>query len=237
MQRFLDQHVDAVIFCAALNPENVRLIAEAGVPTVQIEHESAKVGSFSLVDPRPGLQEAVEHLRALGHRRNGFIGGRASHRRMESHQGKLPEAQRVDGFRLAMKSAGLEAPAEYVRLGPYYILHAERQPGRTMARELLGLPAPPTALIVGSDLLAAGVLQAIDDAGQSVPKDLSVIGYDDTMAEILTPPLTSIAQPIPEHGRNAVTLALEAIADPGAAPRNITVPTKLVTRKSTAPPQ
>src|SRR5208282_1075214 len=109
-------------------------------------------------------------------------------------------------------------------------------PGCMMARELLSLSARPTALIVGSDLLAAGALQAIYDAGLSVPKDLSIIGYDDTMAEILTPPLTSIAQPIPELGRNAVTLALEAIADPGAAARNIIVPTKLVTRKSTAAP-
>ena len=236
VQRFLDQHVDAVIFCAALNPRNVRLIAEAGVATVQIEHESAKVGSFSLVDPMSGLREAVEHLQGLDHSRIGYIGGLPGLRQMESRQDKSPEAERVNGFRRAMRSVGLGVPDEYIRLGPYYIERADRQPGRSLAQELLCLPVAPTALIVGSDLLAAGALQAVHDMGLGVPKDMSIIGYDDTMAEILTPPLTSIAQPIPELGRNAVTLALEAISDPGAGPRKIVVPTKLVIRRSTAAP-
>jgi LacI family transcriptional regulator len=236
VQRLLDQRVDAVIFCAALNPENVRLIAEAGVPTVQIEHEGAKVGWFSLVDAMPGLREAVDHLCALGHSRIGYVGGQRCARRTESRQIESPETQRVDGFRRAMKMAGLDAPEHYIRLGPYYMERADRQPGWTMAEELLSLPEPPTALLVGSDLLAAGALQAIHHVGLSAPQDVSIIGYDDTMAEILTPPLTSIAQPIPELGRNAVTMALEAIADPDAAPRRITVPTKLVIRSSTAAP-
>jgi DNA-binding LacI/PurR family transcriptional regulator len=133
--------------------------------------------------------------------------------------------------------AGLDSPDEYVRLGPYYLEHAERQPGRTMAEELLRLRVAPTAHMVGSDLLAAGALQAIHDAGLIAPRDISVIGYDDTMAEILVPPMTSIAQPIPELGRNAVTLALEAIADANAETRTMIAATRLVIRNSTAAPR
>jgi LacI family transcriptional regulator len=62
---------------------------------------------------------------------------------------------------------------------------------------------------------------------------MSVIGYDDTMAEILIPPITSIAQPIRELGRNAVTLALAAIANPDAPAQKLVAETKLVIRQST----
>ena len=136
-----------------------------------------------------------------------------------------------------MKSAGLDAPDEFARLGPYCTKGADRQPGRTMMHEVLALRDKPTAVIVGSDLLAANALQALHESGVRVPDDMSVIGYDDTLAEILTPPLTSIAQPIAELGRNAVTLALEAIAELAAPARRIVVPTRLVVRLSVARPR
>jgi len=236
VHRFLDQHVDAVIFCAAIDPSNVRLIAEAGVPTVQIERESARVGSFSLVDPAPGMKEAIGHLRGLGHARIAYIGGGSAVGRLENRRAKSVEVQRAECFRRSMTSAGFDTPAEFIRLGPYYIEHADRQPGRTMMRELLGLRDKPSAVVIGSDLLAAGALQAIHEEALRVPQDVSIVGYDDTMAEILTPPLTSIAQPIAELGRNAVTLALAAIAGSDAPGRKMVVSTKLVIRQSTSAP-
>jgi DNA-binding LacI/PurR family transcriptional regulator len=136
-----------------------------------------------------------------------------------------------------MPSAGLGAPDEFVWLGPYCIKGADHQPGRTMTHEVLALRDKPTAVIIGSDLLAAGALQALHESGVRVPDEMSVIGYDDTLAEILTPPLTSIAQPIDELGRNAVTLALEAIADLASPARRILAPTRLVVRHSVARPR
>jgi LacI family transcriptional regulator len=236
VHRFLDQHVDAVIFCAAIDPANVRLIAEAGVPTVQIERESARVGSFSLVDPTPGMKEAIRHLSGLGHKRIAYIGGGFALGYLENPRGKSVEAQRVECFQRSMASAGLNAPAEFIRLGPYHLEHADRQPGRTMMDELLALRNRPSAVVIGSDLLAAGALQAIHEKALRVPQDVSIIGYDDTMAEILTPPLTSIAQPIAELGRNAVTLALAAIVGSDSPRRKMVVSTKLVVRQSTSSP-
>jgi DNA-binding LacI/PurR family transcriptional regulator len=236
VHRFLDQHVDAVIFCAAIDPKNVRLIVEAGVPTVQIERESASVGSFSLVDPAPGMKEAIGHLSGLGHRRIAYIGGGLALGRLENRRAKSVEAQRVNCFQRSMTSAGLDVPAQFIKLGPYHIEHADRQPGRTLMSELLGLQDRPSAVVIGSDLLAAGALQAIHEEGLRVPQDVSIIGYDDTMAEILTPPLSSIAQPIAALGRNAVTLALAAIAGSDPAERKLVVSTKLVLRQSTSAP-
>jgi LacI family transcriptional regulator len=97
----------------------------------------------------------------------------------------------------------------------------------------MNLPDPPTAVVFGSDLLAAGALQALHERGLRVPADMSIIGYDDIMAEILNPPITSIAQPIRELGRNAVTLALAAIADPNAPAQKLIAETRLVIRQST----
>ncbi len=237
VQRFLDQHVDAVIFCAAIDPDNVRAIADSGTPLVQIERESLKAGGFSLVDPTPGIAEAIKHLHELGHVRIAYIGGEPPPWRLASPKSKSVETQRAESFRRSMKSAGLDAPDALVRLGPYCTKGADRQPGRTMMHEVLALRDKPTAVIVGSDLLAAGALQALHESGVRVPDDMSVIGYDDTLAEILTPPLTSIAQPIAELGRNAVTLALEAMAEPSAPARRIVVPTRLVLRHSVASPR
>jgi len=85
-------------------------------------------------------------------------------------------------------------------------------------------------------MLALAALYAVVIAGMYFAQNVSIIGYDDTMAEILTPPLTSVAQPIAELGRNAVTLALEAIADLSALARK-TVSTRLVVRGSTGRPR
>jgi LacI family transcriptional regulator len=237
VQRFLDQHVDAVIFCAAIDPDNVRAIADSGTPLVQIERESLKAGGFSLVDPTPGITEAIEHLHELGHVRIAYLGGEPPPWRLASPRAKSVETQRAECFRRSMKSAGLNAPDEFVRLGPYCIKGSDRQPGRAMMHEVLALRDKPTAVIVGSDLLAAGALQALHESGVRVPDDMSIVGYDDTLAEILTPPLTCIAHPIAELGRNAVTLAMEAIAGPGAPARRIVAPTRLVVRHSVARPR
>lgn len=236
VQRFLDQHVDAIIFCAAINAETVRSIAVSGTPVVQVERQRARVGSFSLVDSKPGIKQAIEHLRDLGHKRIGYIGGEISPGLLESARVRSVEAQRVDAFRNSVTAAGLAVTEEFIRLGPYYVEGVERQPAWTMTNDVLSLADRPTAIVYGSDVLAASGLQALSEKGMRVPADISIIGYDDTLAEILTPPLTSVAQPISELGRNAVTLALEAIANPDAPSRRLVAGCKLVLRQSTGPP-
>jgi LacI family transcriptional regulator len=237
VQRFLDQHVDAIIFCAAIDPSNVRLAANARVPIVQIEREIASVGNMVMVDARVGMIEAVTHLHQLGHSRIAFIGGRLDFRPMEKSESESVEFRRLQFFKEAMESFGLAVPEEYILTGPYYAENSERQTGYKLMRSLLAESPTPTAVIAGADLLAAGALQAIAEADLKVPRDISIIGYDDTMAEILTPPLTSIAQPIKELGRNAVELAVSAIEKETFPDTTRTYPTNLVVRSSTAEPR
>jgi DNA-binding LacI/PurR family transcriptional regulator len=237
VKRFMDQHVDAIIFCVAMDPLNVRLAAEAGIPIVQIEREVARIGHLVLTDANQGMGEAVNHLKALGHSRIAFIGGSFHIRPAERPPEESVEAQRVDAFRNAMLAAALPFDSNIVLLGPYNWEENRPSPGYRHMEKLLAMQNRPTAVIAGSDILAAGALQAINEAGLKVPDDISVIGYDNVTAEVLTPPLTSIAQPFPQLGRGAVRLALEAIESTVAPAQTDIYPTHLVVRSSTAAPR
>lgn len=236
VRRFLDQHVDAVLFCTAIDPANVRLIHRSGVPTVQVERLIAQVGSLIGVDPTEGMRQVIDHLFDLGHRRFAYIGGDVDSSRMEGPLADAIEARRERVFVENLARHNIEVPPAYIRSGPYYVPDkAHHQTGYELMQDLLTLASPPTAVICGSDLLAAAALQAINESGLTVPGDISVTGYDDTLAAILTPPLSSIAQPINELGRIAVEMALAAIEKPSAPPGKATLPTHFVRRSSTGP--
>jgi DNA-binding LacI/PurR family transcriptional regulator len=236
VQRFLDHHVDAVIFCTAIDPINVRQIAKSGIPTVQVERHIANVGGVVLVDAKDGMREAIDHLYALGHRRFAYIGGQVDSRLMEGPISSAIEAVRERLFRENLLRHGICVDDAAIVCAPYYDDSKPiRQPGYRLMKQLLANVPPPTAVVCGSDLLAASALQAISEAGLLVPRDISIIGYDDSMAEILTPALSSIAQPIEALGKIAVEIALQAIADGKNPMREVSTATKLVLRESTAP--
>jgi DNA-binding LacI/PurR family transcriptional regulator len=230
--RLLDQHVDGMIFCNAFDAENIRLLDEANVPVVQIERAVIPVGRFALVDCSVGLNEAVVHLKSLGHRLIGYIGGRPGLHGVPAT--RSVEADRLAKLRAALRSADLRVDEHMFCLGDYYgeAVDSPLQ-GYVHAVKLLAMPIAPTAIITGSDLLAAGALQAVAEKGLRVPDDISIVGYDDSIATLLAPPLTTIAQPIVDLGRAALRLLLGAIKAPDATPRSECFPTRLVVRKST----
>lgn len=234
VHRFLDHHVDAVIFCSAIDPANVRIIAENGIPTVQVERRIANVGGIVTVDAHDGMREAIDHLHGLGHRRFAYLGGQADSSRMEGRADDAIEAVRERLFRENLLRYGIVVQPEQMHAAPYYDgSKPARQPGHRLMKQVLGLADRPTAVICGSDLLAAAALQAISEAGLRVPDDISIIGYDDSMAEILTPALTSIAQPIDELGERAVLMALDLIQSGSPKPLEVATRTRLVIREST----
>ncbi|WP_374198571.1 substrate-binding domain-containing protein [Streptomyces scabiei] len=117
-------------------------------------------------------------------------------------------------------------------------LHQLQPGGRPPGGAGAAGPAPaarPTALFAGADVVAMGVLEALADAGLSVPGDLSVAGYDNTTFAAFGPvSLTSVDQAGREMGRNAVRLLLDRIADHGRPSAKVTLSPTLVTRRSTA---
>jgi DNA-binding LacI/PurR family transcriptional regulator len=97
------------------------------------------------------------------------------------------------------------------------------------------LPHHPDAVFAASDAMAVGAMRAIQDAGLSVPEDISVIGFDDVpFAHRTQPPLTTIRQPIHKVGATAAETLIDIIENPDTQPRHVVLATELVVRDSTA---
>ncbi|MDR1448875.1 MAG: substrate-binding domain-containing protein [Propionibacteriaceae bacterium] len=168
---------------------------------------------------------ATEHLLNLGHRRIGVISG---DRDLRCSQ------ERLDGYRAALGRAGLVPDDSLIRFGDFLT-----DGGYAAGADLLGLPHPPTAIFAGSDLQAYGVYRAAKELGLGIPEDLSVVGFDDVpLCQYVSPPLTTVRQPIEEMAREATRILL-GLAYRGAQPQRpkLELATSLIVRSSTAPPQ
>ena len=103
---------------------------------------------------------------------------------------------------------------------------------------LLRLDPRPTAIFASNDEMAAGVYHAARQLGLSIPDDLSVVGFDDTMvAQIAAPALTTVHQPLEESGRRAVERLVAALDDEDSQPHEERLDLRLEVRRTTAPPQ
>lgn len=169
-----------------------------------------------------GARDVIHHLLQLGHRRIAFVGGAL-------HTGQSRERQR--GYEEALREAGIAPRPDYQASGNFVFAS-----GLQAARQLLALPERPTAIFCANDDMAFGAMQGAAELGLSVPADVSVAGFDDVpAASAVTPPLTTIRQPLEEIGTRAVD---ELVAVIGGRPRTasrIELPTRLVVRESTGP--
>ncbi|MBD9624479.1 LacI family DNA-binding transcriptional regulator [Ensifer sp. ENS06] len=190
----------------------LEMIEGSGFPHVQIDNVAA-------------AEAAVDHLIALGHRRIAHIAG------------PLPEVMalhRRDGYRAAMKAAGLAIPEGYEVRGDYLL-----ESGEACASDLFALPEPPTAIFAANDEMAYGAIHALRRLGRDVPGDVSVVGFDDLyLSKAFYPPLTTVSQPRADIGRTAMSQLLNVLSDGDvAAEPAIVLPTTLNIRGSTAPPR
>ncbi|MFF1574317.1 substrate-binding domain-containing protein [Leifsonia sp. NPDC058292] len=169
-----------------------------------------------------GGHAATRHLLALGHRRIGVISGPT---------GLMFSRARVAGHRSALEEARIPVDPELIRVGKL-----SRRAGEREARQLLALENPPTAIFTGNDQQAFGVYDAAAALGLVIPDDLSVVGFDDIPpAQWLTPPLTTVRQPLVDIAEEATRLALRMRVEHVPNVR-LELATTLVERGSTARP-
>jgi LacI family transcriptional regulator len=169
-----------------------------------------------------GARSAVDHLTGLGHRRVAAITGPSSW---------LASIDRLDGYHAALAARGILAPAEYIRESDFQL-----EGGHLATQQLLDLPEPPTAIFAFNDNMAIGAMRAAQDRGLVIPRDLSVVGFDDSWgATIVSPPLTTVSQPLQEMGRVAVSLLIRLLEGRRVQTLRIELSTKLVVRQSTGP--
>ena len=238
VEAFLQRRVAAILFTTVTDERNVALAVTAGVPVVQVERVSDAPTHAVTVDNYRGAFDATAHLLRLGHRRIACLGVDPDLRSdaLTPPHRRVVERERLSGFHDALRSFGLAGDDAALTLLPsYYDLPA----ARATASHWLHMPHEirPTAIFATCDIMAAGILQEAHRCHLRVPEQLSVVGFDDTYASHLTPPLTTVRQPMDELGRAAVRLALLPAAN-GAhdEPRRERLTTQLIVRESTAPP-
>lgn len=167
-------------------------------------------------DHTGGVRTAVAHLAGLGHRRIAFVG----------HQPHMTSAeQRLEGYRLGLDDAGIEAQNDLV-----IACSNEIDAGAAAVRALFDADPSVTALVCHTDIVAVGAYRALRELNLAIPQQVSVIGFDDIpIVSDLTPALTTIRAPFHEVGTTAGRIAagLSAYAAP------ITLPTELIIRQST----
>lgn len=211
VESFLAQRVDAVIFCTAINAQAVETLIAAGVPAIEVERAMSSETSFVRVDNVVGARAAVDHLAGLGHERIAFIGGDPAIHAKDKRRARSVEDDRLSAFREGLLGNGLEFDPDLISLGRYYDDDGSTRIGQQTTRSLMAKSNRPTAIFATCDILAAGVLQELYASNIRVPDDISIIGFDDTIAAHLSPQLTTVSQPVRQMGEVAFQAALKGI--------------------------
>jgi DNA-binding LacI/PurR family transcriptional regulator len=207
--------------------ERLRAAGTSVVLLTQAESEADCV----VVDERRGAELAVSHLLELGHRHIAYLSSELVELATDS--------ARFAGYASALDAAGIPRdPRLVVRLGhPAYLRSDEGV--RAAIGSLLAGAEPATAIFASNDLLAVDVLETVEEMGLAVPRDVSVVGFDDIqVAGLARISLTTVAQPCEDLARIGIELLLEAIDGERAPspPRQRLLEPALVVRGSTAPP-
>ncbi len=227
--RALAGRVDGVILPPPLceSQAAVTELVKAGIPVVAIASGrlSEDISCVRIDDFHAG-KEMAEHLIQQGHRRIGFIRGRKD---------LSASARRYDGFVTALHEAGLDIEPGLVQQGDYTY-----RSGLSAAEKLLAHRRPPTAIFASNDDMGAAAVSVAHRRGLDVPRDLSVVGFDDTSAATTVwPELTTIHQPIASMANAAIDILLRSIrrrTDSTRVLMDHVVPHRLVTRDSVAAP-
>lgn len=226
----VSRQADGIVLLASVSPfgtevlsskSNRRLPVVVGCEIVSLE--TTAYPSVH-IDNQAAAEEMTDYLICQGHRRIAFIHGQ---------EGSLLTKDREDGYRASMGAAGLDIEEGWIAGGNLNI-----QDTIEATRRLLAHPNRPTAIFCANDEMAMGCMHAIKTAGLNVPRDVSVVGFDDVRyAAILDPPLTTVHQPARQIGERVMYRLFREIEEgrsTDAEPE--IVPHRLVTRESVAPP-
>jgi DNA-binding LacI/PurR family transcriptional regulator len=191
------------------------------IPTVAIWGQTGAGVPVVASNEAEGARLATQHLLGLGHATVWHLAG---------PPGRIGAEARIRGWQQALAAAGVAAPDHLVG---DWTARSGYEAGCILATE-----RSATAIFVGNDQMALGLLRALHERGCAVPQQVSVIGFDDVPdAAFYTPPLTTIRQHFTELGREAMCLLLRALERGGeAATDNVVLPVELVVRGSTGPP-
>jgi LacI family transcriptional regulator len=226
LQLLIERQVSGLIHSSAgANLDLLRVLQKKSIPLVDLDRQSGlKDVDTVVLDNQLGAALATRHLLELGHKRVAMISG-------PKHLSNA--RKRLAGFRKTLQSAQIVIPKEYIEFGDFRELS-----GQIAAERLLSLPIPPSAVFVANNEMMAGALFSIRERGIKVPRDLSLIGFDDARwAQYSDPPLTVVSQPTEAMGQKAAELLLGRLRGERLAKTVVFEPQLVVRRSSAAPSQ
>ena len=204
IELLLSHRVSGVVFAGGLYAqgdaphEHYRLLAERHLPTVMV-NASIDGLPFPRVscDDAAAADQAMNHLLSLGHTRIGLLMGPPDH---------VPSQRKIAAARAIASKAGSPLRSEDIVHSLYSLEAAQASATRLLARGITGI-------VCASDPMALGAIRAVRRAGRSVPRDVSVVGFDDSaLMNCTDPPLTTVRQPIEPMGRMVIDLLVGQMA-------------------------
>jgi LacI family transcriptional regulator len=225
VKAFAERRCDAIILVtnSETDPRVLQALRSSGLPVLALDREIALDIDRVMIDHARGMQLATDYLLELGHKRIGLIN-------VSEHVS--PGRSRSRGFREAHTRQGIKLDETLIRSGRF-----DQDFGSAQVAYLLDLARPPTAIIAGGNQILIGVLQALQQRRLRFPRDISVIGCDDTpVAQVASPPITIVDRDLAKIGRTAARMILDRLQQRGAPQRSIVVslPTELKIRGSCA---
>lgn len=225
-QRAAGQLAGTILLTPHRGSKLVGALHQLHIPTVVLDPQGPETLPVPTVGATnfSGSLKAVEHLVQLGHTRIAMItGGGAT---------SAYSTARYAAYTAALMEAGLPVIPQLVKDGDFTL-----EAGHRLGGELLDLGSPPTAVFAGNDLQALGLINAASSRGIRVPDELSVVGFDDiALAQLASPALTTVRQPLHQMAAMSVSLLVDQIKNRTDGPQSLELATELIQRDSTAPP-
>ena len=225
LHSLIEKRVDGIILNTSGEQDDdklEKLLEVTGIPIILMDRKTECFRKYPgvFIDNEKSAYEGAKHLIANGCSKIAFLGG----------EKKIYTVQkRYEGYRKALNQYGLE---EFSKDQMYGKLSIES--GYERAVKMFQKTDVPDAIFAGADVIAIGVLRAAREAGICVPDQLQVLGFDNiSLCDIVTPSLTTVAQPIYEMGKKAAQLLLSAIQNSDRQLEDIILPAELVIRNST----
>ncbi|TAM70554.1 MAG: LacI family transcriptional regulator [Microbacteriaceae bacterium] len=221
VQIMLDHRVDGVIIAPAAEDQDLALnrLAQHATPTVLIDRFGDRRFDEVGVENTKPVAELVAHLVGRGHTRIGFISGQP---------GLSTTTERLEGYRLGLRDAGLPFDRALVRSGSSQVNPAERA-----VTALMRSADPPTAIVCANNAMTIGTLRGLRMLGLDVPHDVAVVSFDEiAWGDLMAPALTSMAQPVTAMGKLATQLLLRRIGGHGGPPERHMLAPEFVHRGS-----
>lgn len=222
VQMVQGRRVDGIVMLYSKQKDKItNYLRKQNFPFVVIGKPAEDEGKITHIDNDniSAAKDGAEYLLNLGHEKIGFIGG---------NKNLMVTIDRLAGYKQALEEAKLPIRDEYIVYEEFLM-----SGGKHGIEQLLNLDQPPTALIVTDDLMSLGVLTSLREKKIQVPRDLSIVSFNNSMfAELTDPALTSIDIDIPELGYQAVTNLMDLIKNPKEPVKRVIIPHRVIERES-----